>query len=464
MNLKRIALALTAILLAVSVVWASGSAAFGATFTDTKGHWAEKTIALANEMKLVTGFSDGTFKPDKEISRSEFITIVVRINHPEIQPGKKYWARPYIDKAIALNMITGNQFGGNGRDVYDKKITRIEMVEILWAFIKQNQLATDKEPPALNDISDLNMTQREQLDLVLKAGLMSGYGNGKFGPNNTSSRAEAATICVNISESLKNKKEDSTNAQLHGTDTGYKIGDSFDTTKSVKKFKVNSKLTYHLLKSISEGEFQLVAVDASGNVVLTTRSELPQNPTTLKHRNYYSHTAGNRRFLEYKDPGYARSGEKPRTLFLFEISPSVESHYNTKPSTSAEMQGFEELSDLLVNVFRLQIGAGITKSHSVSLKATREFSKLMVERDFFDHNGPDGNTMINRVKKSGISYWEIGENIAYGYNTPADLVAGWVNSEGHRHNMADPDMDHADIGIYLGPNGVVATQWLFKKK
>lgn len=468
MNLKRVASALIAILISASVVWSLGSVTYGATFSDTKGHWAEKKVDLASEMKLVQGFSDGTFKPNKPIKRSEFITIVVRINNPEIQSSKGYWAQAFIDKAIELNLMTEAQFGGSGREVYDKNITRIEMVGILWAFIKQNGLPTDKEPPVLNDVAALNMTQKEQLDLVLKAGLMSGYGNGKFGPNNTSTRAEAATICVNISESLKAMKNagegNTTNPQLYGTDTGYKIGDVFDPKKSNKAFKVNNYLTYHLLSPIENGEFQLVAVDASGKVVLSTRSELPGNGTVVRQRNYDSHTIGSQKFYEYKDPGYAGSGEKPRTLFLFEISPSVESHYNAKPANSEEMQAFEELCDLLVNVFRLQIGEKTTASNPLSLKAARDFSKLMVDRNFFDHNGPDGNTFSNRVKNSGISYWEIAENIAFGYNTPVDLIAGWVNSEGHRHNMADPDMDHANIGIHIGPNGVVATQWLFKKK
>lgn len=474
MNQKRLAFALAIAVLVINALSALGFVAFAATFEDTKGHWAEKNIDLANEVKLVAGYPDGTFKPNKEISRSEFIALVVRISHPEIKPSTDYWARSFIDKALERNLIAPNQYGEDTDEVFNQTITRMEMVAILSALIQQYQLKTYKEPPVLNDIGDLNKGQSEQLDLVLKAGLMSGYGNGNFGPFNTSSRAEAATICLNIYNSLNTNKSDANqgevpnaegkNALLTGADTGFAIGDAFDASKSIKSFKVNANITYHLLDPIESGEFKLVAVDRSGNVVLTTRAAVPSGASTISYQTYMSHSSGDQRFLEYTDPGYRGNSEKPRTLFLFEISPLTERSYYALPTALDEKRAFEELSELLVNVFRLQRGVSLTATDRTALVAARDFSKQMVDLDFFDHDGPNGLSFYNRVKNSGVSFLEIAENIAFGLNAPADLVAAWVNSEGHRHNMEDPNFDHANIGIHIGPNGVVATQWLFKKK
>ena len=46
--------------------------------TDIKGHWAEDYIGVAAELELLKGYSDGTFKPDKEVSYAEVAAIVLR--------------------------------------------------------------------------------------------------------------------------------------------------------------------------------------------------------------------------------------------------------------------------------------------------------------------------------------------------------------------------------------------------
>lgn len=467
MGYKRMLTLVLSLLLCVLSCIAIGDTAFGGAFTDTKGHWAEKKIERAIELELVKGFPDGTFKPNKTISRGEFLALIIRIQYPDLKTTQGYWAQAYIDKAVELELITKNQFGEPSKKTFNTEIKRIEMVSILWALVKQSELPTDKEPPALKDIDTLTPLQREQLDLVLRAGLMSGNKNGTFSPGHTSTRAQAATICVNISDSLAKKAAQTPTPpkkELFGTDTGYAIGDTFDISRSIKSFKVNKHVTYHLLAPIENGEFQLVGTDRSGKIILTTRSEIPGTGSSESRGYYNTHKRGSRKFLEYQDPDYKGSGKETRTLFLFEIAQGAEYQLNTYPETAEERQGFEEAADLLTNVFRLQIGSQLMKSDATARKEARAFSRLMVEHSFFDHNGPGDLTFKKRVEKSGISYRNFGENIAFGYNTPAALIAGWVNSEGHRHNMAEPDFDHCNIGIDIGPNGVVATQWLFQKK
>jgi len=56
----------------------------GDAFPDIKDHWANHEINLAYAHNLITGYPDGTFKPDQEITRAEAITIVNRVleRHP----------------------------------------------------------------------------------------------------------------------------------------------------------------------------------------------------------------------------------------------------------------------------------------------------------------------------------------------------------------------------------------------
>jgi arabinogalactan endo-1,4-beta-galactosidase len=50
-----------------------------ATFTDTADHWSAEYIALVADAGYMTGYSDGSFKPDQYLSRAEAVTIINRI-------------------------------------------------------------------------------------------------------------------------------------------------------------------------------------------------------------------------------------------------------------------------------------------------------------------------------------------------------------------------------------------------
>lgn len=74
----------------------------------------------------------------------------------------------------------------------------------------------------------------------------------------------------------------------------------------------------------------------------------------------------------------------------------------------------------------------------------------MINRNFFSHNNPDGETPFDRMKKAGISYWAAGENIAAGQYSPEAVVESWMNSEGHRKNILNPDFKCLGVSVIKG--------------
>ncbi len=66
----------------------------------------------------------------------------------------------------------------------------------------------------------------------------------------------------------------------------------------------------------------------------------------------------------------------------------------------------------------------------------------------FEHTRPDGRDFFTVYKESGVSYRAAGENIAYGYASPKEVMNGWMNSEGHRRNIMDPSFTQLAVGAY----------------
>jgi uncharacterized protein YkwD len=72
----------------------------------------------------------------------------------------------------------------------------------------------------------------------------------------------------------------------------------------------------------------------------------------------------------------------------------------------------------------------------------------MVERDFFDHTNPDGESPFDRLQNAGIPYSGAAENIAWGYPTAAAVLEGWLNSSGHKTNIENCSLTEHGVGLY----------------
>jgi uncharacterized protein YkwD len=89
--------------------------------------------------------------------------------------------------------------------------------------------------------------------------------------------------------------------------------------------------------------------------------------------------------------------------------------------------------------------------------AAQAHSADMVARAFYSHTSPEGNQPWDRAAAAGSLRRSIGENIACGQRSPAEVVAGWMNSPGHRANILKPDFTH--IGIGFAGGGPAGTYW-----
>ncbi len=77
----------------------------------------------------------------------------------------------------------------------------------------------------------------------------------------------------------------------------------------------------------------------------------------------------------------------------------------------------------------------------------------MILNDYFDHVSPTYGSPSDMLERFGVSYTIVGENIAYGYRSPADVMDGWMNSPGHRANILDARFTELGVAKAVDPHG-----------
>lgn len=75
----------------------------------------------------------------------------------------------------------------------------------------------------------------------------------------------------------------------------------------------------------------------------------------------------------------------------------------------------------------------------------------------FSHTRPDGRSFSTVLSDMGIQYRRSGENIAWGQQSPEAVMEGWMNSEGHRANILNPNF--TKIGVGYRKNAAGRTYW-----
>ncbi len=105
----------------------------------------------------------------------------------------------------------------------------------------------------------------------------------------------------------------------------------------------------------------------------------------------------------------------------------------------------------LTNLERRGVGLPPLKGNAILDGAASAHAADMSVNDFFDHVGSDLRTPAQRLTDAGYSWQVMGENIAAGYTTPADAVAGWMASAGHRANILGASFREIGVGyVYEG--------------
>lgn len=109
----------------------------------------------------------------------------------------------------------------------------------------------------------------------------------------------------------------------------------------------------------------------------------------------------------------------------------------------------------LINQARIGAGLPAVRSNPALQGAARAHSTSMRTNGFFAHESADGTPLTDRIASSGYSLgaksWFVGENIIWGtFSSTRALVAAWMNSPSHQHNILDPRFREVGVGADWG--------------
>jgi uncharacterized protein YkwD len=123
--------------------------------------------------------------------------------------------------------------------------------------------------------------------------------------------------------------------------------------------------------------------------------------------------------------------------------------------TESNLESIRAATLCLVNRARADNGESPLQANSQLQQAAQSHSESMVDANYFEHVGPNGDTPLSRMRAAGYIYssrvgYEVGENIGWGtlwLGTPNAIVTAWMASPGHRANILDAHFHDTAIGV-----------------
>jgi uncharacterized protein YkwD len=155
-------------------------------------------------------------------------------------------------------------------------------------------------------------------------------------------------------------------------------------------------------------------------------------------------------------------------VLLSWVSASAQWSGQPQPATRANLfslMGVEEAVFAMTNDIRRRHGLPVFLKDESCRDAARGHSADMFNRHYFSHTDPEGRSVKERLT-ANLALRQWGENIwtGCGYNPrqiqhlAQVIMAGWMNSSGHRKNILSPEYTHLGVGVITNYQEVKATQ------
>lgn len=200
--MKKIA----ALVLAILMVFAAVVPASAAGFSDVKGHWAQSYIETWEEKGVIGGYPDGTFRPDRQITRAE-VTKILALAYEMATDVEKTgfsdvfesdWYYIYAQACVANEVVSGYP---DGSFKPNNPINRSEAVKMVCLAAGMTERSSGIESVGFKDVSKVPQWSVGYWNALYHAGVIDGYEDATLRPTQNITRAEFVKIlCMAFSE------------------------------------------------------------------------------------------------------------------------------------------------------------------------------------------------------------------------------------------------------------------------
>lgn len=289
-------------------------------FSDVEGHWAEKSIQKAEEMKVITGYENNRFMPDSYMTRAELVAIINRFLEIQSETDKyipdvtrQDWFHSDVRKALSAGIIKGD---ANGYVRPNDYVTREEAAVIMCrAFYSEADGNVDTL--SFKDNDSISSWSRADILTFVKNGYITGYPDGELKPKNNITRAEIITILEriiagDIEAPMRDKK-------VNGN---WIINQKNSQLKNVEFFG-------DLIIGETAGEsLYLSNVVVNGNLVLYSPVDLQKNKVTVKGKIIKAYDKKIESTFHYTNSTYGVNFSLPTGAKVFETAEITSSVYD----------------------------------------------------------------------------------------------------------------------------------------
>ncbi len=176
-----------------------------ALFSDMAAYgWANEAVRVLCEQNVINGYEDGTFKPENNVTRAEFIkmlAVATKVQVVEEMPMNfidvpdDSWYYPYIRIAFTNSLCSGVS------DYYfnpDSYITRQDMAVLVYNYLKFAGQTSTGQSRTFTDSADIADYAKAAVEEASAAGIINGFDDGSFRGKENARRVDAAMIISKI--------------------------------------------------------------------------------------------------------------------------------------------------------------------------------------------------------------------------------------------------------------------------
>jgi len=203
---KTISFALTLVMMVACFPTFPVMAATSNPFSDISDHWAKNAILSVCDAEIVSGYGDGTVRPQNNATRAEFTSMIVRMLNLSGMAASDFvdvdtdaWYAEDVSVAFDKGLVQGQ---GEGKFNPNATITREEAMVIVANALAYLNVADESNEAVLSKFADsdsISSWAKDAAALLATNGVISG-SDGNLNPKANITRAE---ICVIIDKVMK---------------------------------------------------------------------------------------------------------------------------------------------------------------------------------------------------------------------------------------------------------------------